>query len=214
MSRLLNRSFKLLEPYEGKLSRTVLRGESGSNPADLPDKAIASPLMAGYLLYLYKTVRKFWGEAIVVTQELGDIIGNAVVKDSIINNSDTICLLDQTKFKDNYSQIAALLSINETEKRKIFTINQLDNKEGRGRFKEVYIRRGATGEVYGVEVSLKQYLTYTTEKPEKSAIEYYVSMHGSYAKALDEFITDFQASGLALPAFIAWINKNNYEKSP
>jgi conjugation system TraG family ATPase len=176
-------------------------------------KAIASPLMAGYLLYLYKTVRKFWGEAIVVTQELGDIIGNAVVKDSIINNSDTICLLDQTKFKDNYSQIAALLSINETERRKIFTINQLDNKEGRGRFKEVYIRRGATGEVYGVEVSLKQYLTYTTEKPEKSAIEYYVAMHGSYAKALDAFITDFQASGLSLPAFIAWINKNNYEKS-
>src|SRR5690606_38225631 len=98
-------------------------------------KAIASPLMAGYILYLYKTVRKFWGEAIVVTQELGDIIGNAVVKDSIINNSDTICLLDQTKFKDNYSQIASLLSINENERKKIFTINQLDNHEGRGRFK-------------------------------------------------------------------------------
>jgi hypothetical protein len=130
MSRLLYRSLKLLEPYEGKLSRTVLRGESGSNSADLPDKAIASPLMAGYLFYLYKTVRKFWGEAIVVTQELGDIIGNAVVKDSIINNSDTICLLDQTKFKDNYKEIAALLSINETERKKIFTINQLDNAAG------------------------------------------------------------------------------------
>jgi len=176
-------------------------------------KAIASPLMAGYLLYLYKTVRKFWGEAIVVTQELGDIIGNAVVKDSIINNSDTVCLLDQTKFKDNYSQIAALLSINETERRKIFTINQLENKEGRGRFKEVYIRRGAVGEVYGVEVSLKQYLTYTTEKPEKSAIEYYVARHGIYAEALDAFVADFQASRLSLQAFIAQINKNNYEKS-
>ncbi len=72
-------------------------------------KAIASPLMAGYLVYLYKTVRKFWGEAIVVTQELGDILGNEVVKDSIISNSDTVCLLDQTKFRDNYQQIAALL---------------------------------------------------------------------------------------------------------
>jgi conjugation system TraG family ATPase len=113
-------------------------------------KAIASPMMAGYLLYLYKTVRKFWGEAIVVTQELGDIIGNAVVKDSILNNSDTVCLLDQTKFKDNYNDIAALLSINETERKKIFTINQLDNTEGRGRFKEVYIRRGSVGEIYGV----------------------------------------------------------------
>src|SRR5690606_16645562 len=81
-------------------------------------KAIASPMMAGYILYLYKTVRKFLGEAIVVTQELGDIIGNTIVKDSIVNNSDTICLLDQTKFKDNYDQIANLLSINEVERKK------------------------------------------------------------------------------------------------
>ncbi|MFA6082789.1 TraG family conjugative transposon ATPase [Mucilaginibacter sp.] len=170
-------------------------------------KAIASPLMAGYLLYLYKTVRKFWGEAIVVTQELGDIIGNAVVKDSIINNSDTICLLDQTKFRDNYNDIAALLSINETERRKIFTINQLDNTENRGRFKEVYIRRGAVGEVYGVEVSLHQYLTYTTEKPEKSAVESYTSRFDSYPDGLDVFISDFKESGKSLPAFISQVNQ-------
>ncbi|GGA95511.1 hypothetical protein GCM10011500_09150 [Mucilaginibacter rubeus] len=169
-------------------------------------KAIASPLMAGYLLYLYKTVRKFWGEAIVVTQELGDIIGNAVVKDSIINNSDTVCLLDQTKFKDNYNEIAALLSINETERRKIFTINQLDNTGNRGRFKEVYIRRGAVGEVYGVEVSLQQYLTYTTEKPEKSAVERYVRQYGSYPDGLDAFIADFKSSGKSLSAFITQTN--------
>jgi conjugation system TraG family ATPase len=171
-------------------------------------KAIASPLMAGYLLYLYKTVRKFWGEAIVVTQELGDIIGNAVVKDSIINNSDTICLLDQTKFKDNYNDIAALLSINETERRKIFTINQLDNTDNRGRFKEVYIRRGAVGEVYGVEVSLHQYLTYTTEKPEKSAVESYTNRFGSYPDGLDAFIRDFKGSGKSLSAFISHVNQN------
>src|SRR5690606_40569626 len=115
-------------------------------------------------LYLYKTVRKFWGEVIVVTQELGDILGNAIVKDSILANSDTICLLDQSKFRENYDAIAKLLSISDTERRKIFTINQLENKDGRGRFKEVYIRRGSTGEVYGVEVSLYQYLCYTTEK--------------------------------------------------
>jgi conjugation system TraG family ATPase len=170
-------------------------------------KAIASPLMAGYLLYLYKTVRKFWGEAIVVTQELGDILGNAVVKDSIVNNSDTICLLDQTKFKDNYNEIAALLSINETERRKIFTINQLDNTENRGRFKEVYIRRGAVGEVYGVEVSLQQYLTYTTEKPEKTAVESYTSRYGSYPEGLEAFVRDFKESGKSLPAFISQVNQ-------
>ena len=170
-------------------------------------KAIASPLMAGYLLYLYKTVRKFWGEAIVVTQELGDIIGNAVVKDSIVNNSDTICLLDQTKFKDNYREIAALLSISEIERRKIFTINQLSNKENRGRFKEVYIRRGSTGEVYGVEVSLHQYLAYTTEKPEKSAVEIYAHHFGSYSKGLDAFVAHLSQNGMSLGEFVSKVNK-------
>ena len=37
LSRFLNGNFELLEPYEGKLSRTVLRGGSGSNAADLLD---------------------------------------------------------------------------------------------------------------------------------------------------------------------------------
>lgn len=169
-------------------------------------KAIASPLMAGYLLYLYKTVRKFWGEVIVVTQELGDIIGNAVVKDSIISNSDTITLLDQNKFKDNYNEIAALLSINEVERKKIFSIHQLNNQDGRGRFKEVYIRRGSTGEVYGVEVSLYQYLAYTTEKPEKSAVEIYVNHFGTYPKALEAFVQALNSSGLQLQQFVSQVN--------
>ncbi|WP_184547271.1 TraG family conjugative transposon ATPase [Mucilaginibacter sp. FT3.2] len=171
-------------------------------------KAIASPLMAGYLLYLYKTVRKFWGEAIVVTQELGDILGNAVVKDSILSNSDTIMLLDQSRFKDNYQEIAKLLSLSETEQKKIFTINQLDNKDGRGKFKEVYIRRGNTGEVYGVEVSIFQYLTYTTEKPEKSAVEKYVAIFHDYPAALTAFVNDLQISGLKLEAFVKQVNKH------
>ncbi|SDM83438.1 TraG family conjugative transposon ATPase [Pedobacter antarcticus] len=169
-------------------------------------KAIASPLMAGYILYLYKTVRKFWGEAIVVTQELGDIIGNAVVKDSIINNSDTTMLLDQSKFKDNFDEIAKLLAINAHERKKILTINQLDNHENRGRFKEVYIRRGATGEVYGVEVALEQYLIYTTEKPEKTAVEYYSNFYGSYRAGIDNFVKDLKLSGLKLPQFFNKVN--------
>ncbi len=170
-------------------------------------KAIASPLMAGYILYLYKTVRKFWGEAIVVTQELGDIIGNVVVKDSIINNSDTVILLDQTKFKDNFDEIAKILAINPPERKKIFTINQLNNKDNRGRFKEVYIRRGAVGEVYGVEVSLYQYLAFTTEKPEKNAVEIYAKHYGSYQVGLDRLVEDLSVSKLGLGEFIKKVNQ-------
>lgn len=172
-------------------------------------KAIASPMMAGYILYLYKTVRKFNGEAIVVTQELDDIISNPIVKESIINNSDTICLLDQTKFKDNYQEVTRLLAISEVEKRKIFTINNLDNKENRGPFKEVYIRRGHSGEVYGVEVSLFQYLTYTTEKPEKLAVESYVRSLGNYPLGLDAFVEDLKRSTLPLSGFVELVNLAN-----
>jgi len=169
-------------------------------------KAIASKLMGGYILYLYKTVRKFWGEAIVVTQELDDIIGNAVVKDSIINNSDTFILLDQTKFKDNFERIASLLSLNKVEKNKIFTINNLNNKFGRSRFKEFYLKRGSKGEVYGNEVSLEQYLTYTTEKPEKSAVEYYVRKYGNYDEALLRIVTDLKAFGDSLENLVSLVN--------
>ena len=79
---LLNRNLTLLEPYDWKLSRTVLRGERGSNASDLPGKAIASANMAGYIKYLYKTVRKFFGEAVVVTQEVDDIIQSPIVKET------------------------------------------------------------------------------------------------------------------------------------
>ena len=169
-------------------------------------KAIASKLMGGYILYLYKTVRKFWGEAVVVTQELDDIIGNTVVKDSIINNSDTFILLDQTKFKDNFDKIASLLSLNKVEQNKIFTINNLNNKFGRSRFKEFYLKRGSKGEVYGNEVSLEQYLTYTTEKPEKSAVEYYVQKYGNYDEALRKIVDDLKNFGDSLENLVSLVN--------
>ncbi|WP_145859805.1 TraG family conjugative transposon ATPase [Pedobacter suwonensis] len=171
-------------------------------------KAIASPLMANYILYLYKTMRKFWGEPIVVTQELGDIIGNAVIKDSILASSDTICLLDQSKFRGNYTEVAKLLALNEVEQRKIFTINALENKSGRGKFKEVYIKRGSIGEVYGVEVSIFQYLTFTTEKPEKTAVESYVKRYGSYPLGLEHFVADMKMSAISLPEFVKKVNSS------
>ncbi|WP_251029774.1 MULTISPECIES: helicase HerA domain-containing protein [unclassified Pedobacter] len=170
-------------------------------------KALASPIMAEFLLYLNKTVRKFWGEIIEVTQELSDILSNPIVKDSIINNSDTVILLDQSKALENFGDIAKLLSITETEQRKIFTTNQLDNKDNRGQFKEVYIRRGQTGEVYGVEVSLEQYLVYTTEKPEKSAVEIYTRKYDSYTCGLDAFVAHFKQSKLPLGEFVTAVNK-------
>ena len=108
---LLNRNLTLLEPYDWKLSRTVLRGERGSNASDLPGKAIAKEGMADYIRYLFKTVRKFYGEAVVVTQEVDDIISSPIVKESIVNNSDCKILLDQRKYLNKFSQIQSLLCL-------------------------------------------------------------------------------------------------------
>ena len=114
-------------------------------------KAIASPLMAEYIKFMYKTARKFWASVGVVTQEIQDIIGSEIVKEAIINNSDVVMLLDQSKFKERFDEIRKILGLTEVDCKKIFTINRLENKDGRSFFREVFIRRGTTSGVYGVE---------------------------------------------------------------
>lgn len=129
-------------------------------------KAIASANMASYIKYLYKTVRKFFGEAVVVTQEVEDIISSAIVKDSIINNSDCKILLDQRKFMNKFEQIQALLGLTEKEKSQILSINQSNDPSRL--YKEVWIGLGGTqSAVYATEVSTQEYLAYTTEESEK-----------------------------------------------
>ena len=166
---LLDRNLKLLEPYDWKLSRTVLRGERGSNAPDLPGKAIASANIAGYIRYLYKTVRKFFGEAVVVTQEVDDIISSPVVKESIINNSDCKILLDQRKYMNKFDQIQALLGLTDKERGQILSINQ--SNDATRSYKEVWIGLGGVqSAVYATEVSKAEYLTYTTEETEKMRV--------------------------------------------
>lgn len=163
---LLNRNLTLLEPYDWKLSRTVLRGERGSNASDLPGKAIASASMADYIKYLYKTVRKFYGEAIVVTQEVDDIIQSPIVKESIINNSDCKILLDQRKYMTKFDGIQEMLGLSEKEKGQILSINM--NNDPNRLYKEVWIGLGGVqSAVYATEVSMEEYLAYTTEELEK-----------------------------------------------
>ena len=163
---LLDRNLKLLEPYDWKLSRTVLRGERGSNAPDLPGKAIAKEGMASYIKYLFKTVRKFFGEAVVVTLKVDDIISSPVVKETIINNSDCKILLDQRKYQNKFDQIQNLLGLTDKERSQILSIN-LANAANR-LYKEVWIGLGGTqSAVYATEVSAEEYLCYTTEETEK-----------------------------------------------
>ena len=166
---LMNRNLTPLEPYDWKLSSTVLRGERGSNAPDLPGKALSSPSMSEYLKYLYKTVRKYFGEAIVVTQEVDDIISSPVVKEAIINNSDCKILLDQRKYMNKFDSIQNLLGLTDKERGQILSINMANNPSRL--YKEVWISLGGTqSAVYATEVSVEEYLTFSTEETEKMEV--------------------------------------------
>ena len=160
-------------------------------------KAIASPLMAEYIKFMYKTARKFWASVGVVTQEIQDIIGSEIVKEAIINNSDVVMLLDQSKFRERFDSIQAILGLTDVDCKKIFTINRLENKDGRSYFREVFIRRGTTSGVYGVEEPHECYMTYTTERAEKEALKLYKKeLRCNHQEAIEAYCRDWDASGI------------------
>ncbi len=173
-------------------------------------KAIASPTMAEYIKYLYKTVRKFHGIAGVVTQELNDVIDSPIVKEAIINNSDVKILLDQSKFKDRYEDIAAILGLTPVQRQQIFTINALDNHEGRSYFKEVWICRGQHSDVYGVEEAPECYWAYTTERTEKEALKTYLRHYGTVQEAITRIEADRKKAGN--PKYLEFARKVNRQQ--
>jgi conjugation system TraG family ATPase len=137
-------------------------------------KAIAKEGMAEYIKYLFKTVRKFFGEAIVVTQEVEDIISSPVVKQAIINNSDCKILLDQSKYQNKFEQIQELLGLTEKEKALVLSINKANDPTKK--YKEVFISLGGVlSKVYRTEVSPEEYLAYTTEEKEKVKVQAYAA---------------------------------------
>ena len=133
-------------------------------------KALMSANMSGYIQYLFKTVRKYFGEAVVVTQEVDDIISSPIVKEAIINNSDCKILLDQRKYMNKFEHIQRLLGLTEKENSQIVSINQANHP---GRFyREVWIGLGGTrSAVYATEVSAEEYFTFTTEESEKLEVQ-------------------------------------------
>lgn len=154
----------IMEAFINKLRR--LKGERKQLIVEEAWKALSTPNMADYLKYMYKTVRKYFGEAIVVTQEVDDIISSPIVKDAIINNSDCKILLDQRKYMNKFDSIQELLGLTEKEKAQILSINMANNPNRI--YKEVWIGLGGMqSAVYATEVSKSEYLAYTTEETEK-----------------------------------------------
>lgn len=119
---------------------------------------------------MYKTVRKHFGEVVTVTQEVQDIVSSPIVKEAIINNSDCKILLDQRKFMNRFDAIQNLLGLTDKERSQILSIN-MSNDPSR-RYKEVWIGLGGVqSAVYATEVSVPEYLAYTTEETEKVEVQ-------------------------------------------
>ena len=146
-------------------------------------KAIAKEGMAEYIKYLFKTVRKFFGEAVVVTQEVEDIISSPIVKQAIINNSDCKILLDQSKYQNKFDSIQELLGLTEKEKAQILSMNKANDPKRK--YKEVFISLGGQhSKVYRTEVSIEEYLAYTTEESEKLRVQQYADKYDSIQKGI------------------------------
>ncbi len=141
-------------------------------------KAIAKAGMSDYIKYLFKTVRKYFGEAIVVTQEIDDILSSEIVKQSIINNADCKILLDQSKYQNRFEELQSFLGLSDKEKTLVLSINK--SNDPFRKYKEVFISLGGMiSKVYRVEVSHEEYLTYTTEEKEKIQVEAASKKYGS-----------------------------------
>jgi conjugation system TraG family ATPase len=154
-------------------------------------KAIARQGMAEYIKYLFKTVRKFFGEAAVVTQEVDDIISSSIIKDAIINNSDCKILLDQTKYLNKFQSIQDLLGLTDKEKTLILSMNKANDPARK--YKEVFISLGGMqSKVYRVEVSLEEYLAYTTEEKEKMKVQAYAKKYGSIKRGIAMLACDLR----------------------
>ncbi len=172
----------IMETFINKMRR--LKGVRKQLICEEAWKALASPSMASYLQYLYKTVRKFYGEAIVVTQEVDDIIASPIVKDAIINNSDCKILLDQRKYMNKFDAIQNMLGLTDKEKAQVLSIN-LSNDNSR-HYKEVWIGLGGSqSAVYATEVSAEEYFSYTTEEVEKLEVQKRTEeLNGNYELAI------------------------------
>lgn len=159
-------------------------------------KAIMRQGMAEYIKYLFKTVRKFYGEAIVVTQEVDDIISSPIIKDTIINNSDCKILLDQTKYVNKFDQIQELLGLTDKEKTLVLSLNKANDPTKK--YKEVFISLGGVlSKVYRTEVSLEEYLCYTTEEKEKIKVQAYTAKYSSIEKGISKLANEMQHQKLS-----------------
>lgn len=129
-------------------------------------KAISNETMAPYLAGLWKTARKFMTSAVVVTQQISDIMSSSVIRDSILQNSSVRILLDQSNNRNNFGQLSELLGLSDRQRNLILSMNRANNPAYR--YREVFISMGEKkAGVYATEVSPEEAIAYESNKLRK-----------------------------------------------
>ncbi|MFI5162370.1 MAG: TraG family conjugative transposon ATPase [Sphingobacteriales bacterium] len=146
-------------------------------------KAIAKSGMAEFLKYAFKTIRKFNGIPIVITQELDDLISSPIIKDAIINNADIKILMDMRKFQGKIEKLQDALGMSEKGKTILLSVNK-DNRE-------VFIDIGGqVMKVFKNELCPEEYYTYTTEGSERVKVMRLAEQYGSFQKGVEAMINE------------------------
>ncbi len=145
-------------------------------------KAIATPQMADYIKYFFKTIRKFFGEAMVVTQEIDDVISSPIIRDAIINNADTKILLDMRKFANKFDKISQVLGLTKFQEEQILSVNR--NLPSGRKLKECFVGMGTYSRVFALEVSKQEYTCYTSEEKEKQELLSQINDNESFIQLL------------------------------
>lgn len=140
-------------------------------------KPISKGEMAEFIKYMYKTVRKHYGEIAIATQDIEDILDTAAGP-AMINNTDTMILLSHKKKMASKDKFGQYLSFNESDLEKLFSTDK----------REVFIKVGNVSNVYKVKVSNERYACYTSNANENQFIFDRYAKHKNMRLALNEFI--------------------------
>ncbi len=150
-------------------------------------KAIAKSGMAEFLRYAFKTIRKFNGIPIVITQELEDLISSPIIKDAIINNADIKILMDMRKFQGKIEKLQDVLGMNEKGKTILLSVNK-DNRE-------IFIDIGGQLlKVFKNELCPEEYYAYTTEGKERVKVRQLAEQYGSLEKGIEMLVKEKQST--------------------
>jgi conjugation system TraG family ATPase len=179
----------IMELFVGKMRK--LKGVRKMIVIEEAWKAIAQEGMAEYIKYLFKTARKFFAKAVVVTQEVEDIVSSEIIRQAIVNNSDIKVLLDQSKFQNKFDEIQELLGITEKQKAEVLSINK--GHEPGSFYKDLWIGLGAMhSKVYRLEVSPEEYYVYTSDQREKMLVMEYIQRYGDVRTAIERLTADLR----------------------